>query len=525
MGKIRSRITKISVLAFIFTGFVAVWFAAAKVAIPNSPDLIRADVIAIDTMTTFGKLQRPIVYFPHDLHTNALKQQQKDCSVCHLAEKDRLSLKFKRLTDGSAEMVMNTYHEQCISCHRRTAEDKMKSGPVTCGACHSEIPKYFSNRKPMGLDNSLHARHTKALENKCELCHHEYDAQAKKLIYVKEKEGTCRYCHQQTTQENRIAYPIAAHIACIDCHRKTEATGKKAGPVQCASCHDPSAQAKIEKLKEIPRLNRKQPDTVLLKTSKEATLQDAKLAFVPFDHKAHETYSDTCRVCHHKQMSNCIVCHTLGGTKDGKFITLEKAMHARNDAASCMGCHDLKKADIACAGCHTPMAQKRLSEALCIQCHQADRRSLDTQLQPIEDAVLAKSLLEARKPVPAVLNEQMMKDVPEKIVIQALSDKYQPVDFPHRKIVITLLKNTGNSKLAGYFHQSTLTLCQGCHHNSPASVTPPKCQSCHSVQPRSDTISKPALMGAYHIQCMGCHQNMAMEHPMGCTECHKEKPH
>lgn len=525
MGNIRSRILPISILTVALIVFVTAWFAMAKGNAPNAPDRIRADIIPIDTMKTFGTLQRPVVLFPHDAHTEALKQQQKDCTTCHLPEKDRLSLKFKRLQDDSAESLMNIYHDQCISCHRSTANARMKSGPVTCGQCHAETPKYFSNRKPMGLDRSLHARHTKALENKCETCHHEYDPQAKKLVYRKEQEGTCRYCHLETTQENRIANRLASHIACIDCHKKTAAASKKAGPFQCAACHDPAAQAKIEKLTDIPRLNRKQPDTLLVKTSKEAPVKDAKLAFVPFDHKAHETYSDTCRVCHHKQMNACNVCHTPGGVKDGKFVTLEKAMHLRSDESSCMGCHDRKKADLSCAGCHAPLAQKKLSDALCVQCHMANPAGMDPMPQSAtQEAATARALLDARKPVSAVPDETLMSKIPEKIAIKTLSDKYQPADFPHRKIVNTLLKNTKESKLAAYFHQSTLTLCQGCHHNSPASLTPPTCQSCHSVQQRPDTQNRPALMGAYHIQCMGCHQAMNMEHPMGCTECHKEKP-
>ena len=37
--------------------------------------------------------------------------------------------------------------------------------------------------------------------------------------------------------------------------------------------------------------------------------------------------------------------------------------------------------------------------------------------------------------------------------------------------------------------------------------------------------NKPGLMGAYHLQCMGCHKEMGMEKPVSCTDCHKEKTH
>ena len=64
-------------------------------------DTKRSDVIIIDMLKTHGRLECPGVEFPHDLHTQALKKIQKDCTACHLPEKDRLSLKFQRTIDES----------------------------------------------------------------------------------------------------------------------------------------------------------------------------------------------------------------------------------------------------------------------------------------------------------------------------------------------------------------------------------------------------------------------------------------
>ena len=95
--------------------------------------------------------------------------------------------------------------------------------------------------------------------------------------------------------------------------------------------------------------------------------------------------------------------------------------------------------------------------------------------------------------------------------------------MPHRKIVQGLVKRIGDNKLAAFFHEQPGTLCQGCHHNSPVAKKPPQCGSCHGQPFNEEEPNVPGLYGAYHIQCMGCHSEMGIEKPVGCTECHKEK--
>jgi hypothetical protein len=70
----------------------------------------RSDIITIDTLESFGSLERPKVVFLHDLHTEVLEKNNKDCKTCHLSEKSskyRLSPKFKRFKDTGKQEVMD----------------------------------------------------------------------------------------------------------------------------------------------------------------------------------------------------------------------------------------------------------------------------------------------------------------------------------------------------------------------------------------------------------------------------------
>ena len=96
----------------------------------------RADIISIDSMRVFGNLERPPVTFLHQKHTEAVEKQNKDCTACHLVEKDRLVTKYMRLKDTTQQEVMDIYHANCVACHKETAAAKQKSGPLVCGECH-----------------------------------------------------------------------------------------------------------------------------------------------------------------------------------------------------------------------------------------------------------------------------------------------------------------------------------------------------------------------------------------------------
>jgi hypothetical protein len=486
----------------------------------------RADIIRIDSMQQFGKLERPAVTFLHQKHSEVVTKKNKDCKTCHLIEKDRMVFKYMRREDSSHQEVMDTYHTNCIACHQQTKDANEKSGPLTCGECHQERTDLVSNWQAIGMDRSLHYRHSKAQDNKCERCHHQFDEVTKKLFYAKGKEGTCRYCHKDVTEENRISMRQASHLDCINCHRQTLAKFDDAGPITCGGCHDPAQQKLIERLKEIPRMQRNQPDTVFVRTSKSGIMdpqQATRMKMVPFNHKSHEAYNDTCRVCHHANLNACVQCHTLKGTKEGDFVTLQESMHRLDVAMSCEGCHEQSQRSPECAGCHVSISRARQQDpSACQACHMADVDQVAESLQHTEEKDLAAMYLNARQPLSAMYPAS---DIPETVEIKALMNQYEPVKLPHRKIIQTLSNNIKDSKLVAYFHADKNTLCQACHHHSPAAPKPPSCASCHGQPFDQRDPTKPGLMAAYHRQCMECHDAMNLEKPVAtnCVACHPKK--
>ena len=541
MVKGKMKFWWVGAIAAIFM-ITAVCIGAQEVEAPSGKEA-RADMITIDTLKVFGYLEKPAVVFLHDAHTEALKKKDKDCSVCHLSQEksnkipgtfkaavegiDPLSPKFKRLEDTARKEVMDVYHTFCISCHTDMTAEGDKSGPVTCGECHKETD-IQSNRVLIGMDQMLHYRHVAANEKKCETCHHEYDAEKKVLFYAKEKEGTCRYCHKAETEENRISMKEASHLDCISCHRKRLAKKETAGPIYCGGCHDLASQKKFQKIENVPRIERKQPDVVLVKVGEvkpdEADKPgDVRMDVVSYDHKAHETYNDTCRVCHHASMDSCSKCHTMAGSKDGDNVKLAEAYHLISSEKSCMGCHELKKSDPKCSGCHVFMEKRRKqADEACLKCHENMAPELQS-LAKDDSKRVAEMMVSARTYITETYDKE---DIPEKVVIDVVKgqdDRYEAVELPHRKIVQKLTENIKGSKLATYYHRDKGTLCQGCHHNSPVSKKPPKCATCHGKPFDEREPLRPGLMGAYHQQCMTCHKEMKLEKPAGCTGCHKEK--
>ncbi len=530
MGKRKTHLFGLGLLLTATMVLAGVWTALAmthETAAPQEEG--RADIVTIDGLRAFGALERPAVLFYHDKHTQALAKENKDCSVCHETVKDRLSLKFKRIDDISKQQVMDVYHDNCIACHKETSgQPGKKSGPVTCGQCHVQDGSAPANTwQRIDLDKSLHYRHVKANEKKCELCHHEYNEQTKALYYAKGKEGACVYCHKDVTEDNRIADRPASHIACIGCHRKLTAEKKDAGPSQCSGCHDARQQALIEKIADVPRMERNQPDTVMVKIAAKANNPEPvknRMLPVPFDHKAHEAYNDTCSVCHHAAISPCAQCHTIEGTKDGEQVKLSQSMHQHDAGSSCVGCHNQRQAEPQCAGCHSmiPRSRSLTSVDSCRTCHTQIPGDAPVPTDDAQANALAAQLLSQRQVTPATVS---VDQIPESVTIKTLSDSFEAAKLPHRKIVLKLAEGVKESKMAAYFHTAPTTLCQGCHHNSPSSVKPPQCGSCHGRSSDGLNPNRPGLMAAYHQECMQCHDKMGLEKPGSreCTACHAKR--
>ncbi len=479
---------------------------------------MRPDVIQIEVLKKYGDLERPVVTFLHDKHSEAVQEMGQDCTACHEKNDGKLVLLYKRDADLSKKAVMDTYHDNCIACHKEATAKKLKSGPVTCNGCHDRKKIVVSSRMPAGLDKALHYRHDKAFSGKCEQCHHAYDEKKKEIYYDKGKEASCRYCHGEQAVDNKASFRTAAHKDCLGCHVKLTAKKKDAGPIQCAGCHGAAAQAQAPPAADIPRMKRNQPDAAIIKKGPGGTMNR-----VAFNHQGHEGYANNCRVCHHKEMTACNDCHTVAGKKEGGFVTLESAMHQFDKGTSCFGCHTSQKTSKNCAGCHALMeTRKRKDNATCLGCHTIPAKAVAAEAGPDELAAVAMLELQGRNLEIPTFNQ---KDIPEEVEIKQIVDKYEPVKFPHRKIINKLMSNMQGNKLAGYFHAQPGTMCQGCHHNSPSAAKPPKCASCHMKPVDKQALHRPGLMAAYHRQCMGCHTEMGIEKPsnVDCTGCHLEK--
>ncbi len=511
----------------------------------------RPDLIKIDILAAFGKLELPPVMFSHDKHTEALLKEKKSCDTCHAVKEHKLTLEYKGIKAGNPAAIKDVFHASCIGCHNETAVQGKKTGPLDgfCRSCHDATPTITKASLNAGLNKVLHYRHlesqsipaTAVDKNNCGVCHHDYDKKTKKTFYAKGKEEACNSCHGDKPQGGVKSLQQASHQQCVLCHYDLAEKGvKENGPYDCAGCHGAKGQALVAKKnqevlaklpnREVPRLMRGQPNAALItynpKNDNGKAEKPLLMSPVAFDHKAHEKYNDNCKVCHHQGIESCDKCHTLGGAEKGKFVTYEQAMHSKASQQSCLGCHTAKQATANCAGCHNHISKAGLPDtASCKQCHMQMPEGvsmLQASLSPAQKADIAEKLLKSRN---LNLGTYAISDIPEKVKIKALSDKYEPVELNHRAHVAALLKGTQGNTLAEYFHRDPGTLCQGCHHHSPPAKDPPGCINCHSKNLRAKEENRPELLAAMHNQCMGCHRDMKVEKPAdtACIECHLEK--
>ncbi len=511
-----------------------------------SPAQPRPDIISIDAAAQFTSLQLPPVTFLHDEHTAALESEGKDCETCHRIVDGEMALLFQRTENRSAEQLQKVYHNNCLGCHTEMSSRGKSSGPLdgSCRDCHNKQAEAVSSRQPFGMDKVLHYRHVAAKEitfpageDNCGRCHHRYNEQQDKLYYESGEEETCRYCHLESPQKDVSSLRRAMHGQCVDCHRQKSEQGKDSGPETCAGCHSQKAQQAVaeknaelqQEMGGIPRLERGQPDASLVSAPQEDPASSKPtMEPVPFAHKSHEQYADNCRVCHHASLDRCTECHTVPGSKEGDFVQLAEAMHHPESRQSCEGCHAGKTRQAECAGCHSFMQRPRITQADagCRQCHLSPARSPEPEtvagMDRSQEQEAAQAYLQQRDLSAATYS---LQDIPDKVSIDRLEEEYNPVSMPHRRIVQELLQGIKDSSLAGYFHAQKGTLCQGCHHNSPASKNPPSCFSCHGKPFQEANSLKPGLKAAYHRQCMSCHQVMGISEPKDrdCQECHAKK--
>ena len=96
--------------------------------------------------------------------------------------------------------------------------------------------------------------------------------------------------------------------------------------------------------------------------------------------------------------------------------------------------------------------------------------------------------------------------VPDIIILDELENLYDPARFTHK------------------LHADMADMSEGCvvcHHYTPTDVSHPPCKECHSPNLIHENIEQPGLKGAYHRQCMGCHQEWSDD--TACEICHASK--
>ena len=479
---------------------IAVVVAGIVGATENEPRTIMPATVVMQFPDTFGEMQRPAVEFNHAAHTTALEKQGYE--ACHRIDDNGVLIPSVAAVAeiDARETLIDAYHDSCMKCHTERAGDALATGPVTCGECHVRRHPGVSVRSAMSFDYSLHARHSKAYEDKCENCHHVWDEATEKLKYEKGKEEGCASCHGAFDEDRKLSLANASHRSCVSCHLERAGAELDGGPVLCVGCHDAERQAAIKKLEEIPRLMRGQPDTAWIHGV------NAKSATVAFNHLGHEPVADSCSGCHHQTLKPCDECHTLGGAPEGEGVTMSQAFHLSASEHSCVGCHAQKTSETQCAGCHRSMGRSP-ADSTCVVCHNGPSPgAAELETGP----VLSEVRLE---PLPVTSDE-----FPETVVIESLVDDYEASTLPHAKIVTKLDEVVRGSALAGRFHVDTETLCSGCHHHSPVGTRPPPCRSCHAENADA-TRDLPGLKVAYHRQCVGCHISMKIQ-KQSCTDCH-----
>lgn len=471
-----------------------------------------ADLISIDTLKKFGDLEYPVVRFEHDKHTKALEGK---CESCHTVTGNTVTAKFKRQEDTTASEIKALYHDNCIACHTQTSAAGKKSGPGSgqCRTCHTGPDD--TARTGIVFDKSLHYRHSSSKmvlpapgqKENCSKCHAKDKPEKRDLSFAENKEQT--------------------HEKCLSCHMEVAKAQQPTGPVECAGCHDATVRAGFKKVADVPRLEAGQSDFALMMAPAASNAQPTLINAVPFNHKLHEEKNENCSVCHHNASSKgviaCSQCHTSLGKEEGAFITTEQAMHRVTSQASCVGCHASTHAKPECAGCHTFMGRTgQKTGSSCAKCHVNITAGPELTEDKTARVNTASMIMGMRSKTDTALN---IAEIPEFVEIGVLANEYQPSKFPHRKIVQKIYDGMKDDAMAGYFHSSPNAMCSGCHHNSPASSTPPKCVSCHGkVADEKDGV-KPALKAAYHQQCMGCHREMGIQKPAdtACADCHATK--
>lgn len=95
---------------------------------------------------------------------------------------------------------------------------------------------------------------------------------------------------------------------------------------------------------------------------------------------------------------------------------------------------------------------------------------------------------------------------PTTVVLDELENLYVPVIFDHK----------AHADMVGFSGG-----CETCHHFTPPDAPHPACSDCHPAVIEHEDIAQPGLKGAYHRNCMTCHQEWDKD--TACEICHEKK--
>lgn len=95
---------------------------------------------------------------------------------------------------------------------------------------------------------------------------------------------------------------------------------------------------------------------------------------------------------------------------------------------------------------------------------------------------------------------------PDTVVLNELENLYEPVVFNHK----------AHAKMTAFSGG-----CETCHHFTPPNTPHSACKDCHPTGIQHEDIAQPGLKGAYHRNCMKCHQEWDKD--TACQVCHAKK--
>ncbi len=458
--------------------------------------------------------------FDHGAHYASVKKEGGSCETCHVKlggeKKEGQPVLQIVPANKSKGKMKDAWHDFCMDCHAKHAGTPQAA---TCHSCH-DAGAQAATQMPVRFDLSLHARHVDSrhigivqpvkgeallgeLKN-CGACHVSV-LDSGNAAYLRGKEDASTFFGTTSREPGELS--SSAHEKCVACHIDVMKNGGANAaalnlPVECSSCHSTQGQAMFPSLTNAPRLFRGQPDVVEMGVknavaASEKGLDPSKaVKAVPFNHKGHEA-AVSCMECHGPSIDKKV--------RDGKGGAVFASAHDPLASESCVGCHAARaKADRGCAGCHADMPAG--GQDSCAVCHRGSVNAAAGNVQ-------AGKVVHA--PVPA-------GSIPEKVTIDMLSNEFEPVVFPHRKVYEIMLRGVKDSALSDAFHVQSM--CMACHHHTPGEniANPPNCSACHdrSISP-AKASKAPYLKTAYHQLCIGCHTSMDVKPAaLDCAGCH-----